>query len=117
MMEGFIVPLNATNPARAGDAVTGLGDAFPGGNCSSSITPNPREKQAPSAASAGAIAALQRDFIAECLRVVALKASHAADDIELGDDLCAERGISIIIAHVKQAGSTFREMQKARGEQ
>ena len=36
----------ATNPARDGDAATGLGDAFPGGNCSSDITPNANVAQA-----------------------------------------------------------------------
>jgi hypothetical protein len=59
-----------------------------------------------------AIAALRRDFAAEALRVVALKASHAADDIALGDDVGAERGISIVIAHVKEAAAVFRELQR-----
>ena len=70
------------------------------------------QSKAPSAASAGAIAALQRDFIAEALRIAAVKAAHAADDIELGDDLAVERGISLTITHLKAAGAAFREMQR-----
>jgi hypothetical protein len=69
------------------------------------------QSKAPSAASAGAIAALQRDFIAEALRIAAVKAAHAADDIELGDDLAVERGISLTITHLKAAAAEFRQMQ------
>jgi len=43
------------------------------------------------------IAALQRDFVAEALRIAALKAWHAADDLAIMDDDCAERGIRIAI--------------------
>lgn len=31
-----------------------------------------------------AISALKRDFVAEALRIAAVKAAHAADDIEIG---------------------------------
>jgi hypothetical protein len=70
------------------------------------------QSKAPSAASAGAIAALQRDFIAEALRIAAVKAAHAADDIELGDDIAVERSIGLAISHLKQAASAFRELQR-----
>jgi hypothetical protein len=58
------------------------------------------------------ISSLRRDFIAEALRIAAVKAAHAADDVELGDDICAERGISIVISHLKAAAQTFRELRK-----
>ena len=76
-------------------------------NADISIEPSPKKQET--------ITALRRDFVAEALRIVAVKASHAADDIELGDDCCAERGISIIIAHVKEAAATFRELQREAG--
>jgi hypothetical protein len=58
-----------------------------------------------------ATAALQRDFIAEALRVASIKAANAADDIDIRDDDCAERGIRLAIAHLRAAAATFREMQ------
>jgi type II secretory pathway component HofQ len=57
------------------------------------------------------IAALRRDFIAEALRIAAVKAAHAADDIEIGDDIAVERGISLTITHLKAAAAEFRQMQ------
>ena len=60
-------------------------------------------------------AALQRDFIAEALRVVSIKAAHAADDIDIRDDDCAERGIRLAISHLRAAAATFREMQDLIG--
>jgi len=83
-------------------------DAFPGGNCIPSIAPNPSSKQA-------AIVGLQREFISECLRVAAVKASHAGDDILLGDDLAAERGIRIAIDNLREAASAFRQLEAALG--
>ena len=81
-------------------------DAFP--NCIPSIAPNPSSKQA-------AIVGLQREFISECLRVAAVKASHAGDDILLGDDLAAERGIRIAIDNLREAASAFRQLEAALG--
>ena len=60
-------------------------------------------------------AALQRDFIAEALRVASIKAAHAADDIDIRDDDCAERGIRLAISHLRAAAATFREMQDLIG--
>ncbi|MGC2224977.1 MAG: hypothetical protein WA624_22750 [Methylocella sp.] len=59
-----------------------------------------------------AIAALQRDFVAEALRIAGIKALHAADDITLGDDGCAERGIQIAIQNLREAATAFRQLQK-----
>jgi hypothetical protein len=70
------------------------------------LNKNPEKNQAISA-----IASLRREFIAEALRIVAIKAAHAADDVDLGDDIGAERGIAITISHLKAAAATFREMQ------
>jgi len=60
-------------------------------------------------------AALQRDFIAEALRVVSIKAAPAADDIDIRDDDCAERGIRLAISHLRAPAATFREMQDLIG--
>jgi hypothetical protein len=57
-----------------------------------------------------AIADLRRDFIAEALRIVVLKAGHAGDDVLIGDDIAAERSIRLAISHLKEAAKTFREM-------
>jgi hypothetical protein len=62
-----------------------------------------------------ATAALQRDFIAEALRVASIKAAHAADDIDIRDDDCAECGIRLAISHLRAAAATFREMQDLIG--
>jgi hypothetical protein len=96
---------NEPLPGQAGLANTSLLSGFD----NREISPNPHEKQA-------AITALRRDFVAEALRVVAIKAAHAAEDIELGDDVCAERGLGIVIAHVKEAAKTFREMRREVGQ-
>jgi len=58
------------------------------------------------------IAALQRDFVAEALRIAALKAWHAADDLAIMDDDCAERGIRIAIENLREAATGFRQLQK-----
>ena len=62
-----------------------------------------------------ATAALQRDFIAEALRVASIKALHAAEDITLGDDGCAECGIPIAIQNLREAATAFRRLQKHDG--
>lgn len=99
--------LNATNPAAAaaatGSRLSKCGEAF--GNSES--TKDTTTKQA--------ISALKRDFVAEALRVAAVKANHASDDVLIGDDLGAERGIRILISHVKEAAAIFREMQREAG--
>jgi len=59
-----------------------------------------------------AIADLQRDFIAECLRIASVKAWHAADDLELGDDASAERGIRIAIQNLREAATGFRQLEE-----
>jgi hypothetical protein len=66
--------------------------------------------KSPSAVQA-AIVYLQRDFVAECLRIAALKAGHAADDVAIGDDDCAERSIRIAINNLREAASGFRTLQ------
>jgi hypothetical protein len=58
-----------------------------------------------------AIADLQRQFISECLRIAALKATHAADDIEIGDDACAGRSIRIAILNMREAATGFRQLE------
>jgi hypothetical protein len=102
------VALDARNP-EAPTSGSGVDCSLLGGVNTPISSPGHSGKQQ-------AITALRRDFIAEALRVVALKASHAADDVELGDDICAERGISIVVAHVKEAAATFREMQREAGQ-
>jgi hypothetical protein len=57
-----------------------------------------------------AIAALKRDFCGEALAIAAVKCSHAADDILLGDDPSAERGIRLAISHLRAAAAAFREL-------
>ena len=58
-----------------------------------------------------ATAALQRDFIAEALRVASIKAAHAADDVLLGDDVGAEREIRQAFSHLRAGSSAFRKLQ------
>jgi hypothetical protein len=94
-----------TETRRAGSAA-GLGNAFPAGNGSSKIPPKDHLAQE-------AIAHLQRDFAAEALRVAAIKAAHAADDVLLSDDVGAEREIRMAISHLRAGSAAFREMQGA----
>jgi hypothetical protein len=56
------------------------------------------------------IIGLKRDFAAEALAIAAIKASHAADDVLLGDDISAERGIRLAIAHLRAGAAAFREL-------
>jgi hypothetical protein len=58
---------------------------------------------------------LKCDFIAECLRIVALKASHGADNVEIGDLLNAERDIRLAVDNLREAARAFRELQSALG--
>jgi hypothetical protein len=58
-----------------------------------------------------AIADLHREFIAECLRIAAIKAAHGADNISLGDDLNAERDIRVSVENIREASKAFREWQ------
>jgi hypothetical protein len=58
-----------------------------------------------------AILDLHREFIAECLRVAAVKASHGADNILLGDDLNAKRDIRISVENIREAAKAFRELR------
>jgi len=87
---------------RAGDLSCLAADGSP-------IAQNPKYVQA-------AIADLRRDFVAECLRIAAVKAAHGADNIALGDDLNAERDIQIAIDHLKEAASSIRQLQRDLGE-
>jgi len=57
------------------------------------------------------IAALQRDSITEALRIASTKAWHAADDLALGDDASAERGIRIAIQNLREAATGFRQLE------
>ena len=58
-----------------------------------------------------AIAGLTREFVAECLRIAAIKATHGADNLEIGDDHNAERDIRIAVQNIREAGRAFRELQ------
>jgi hypothetical protein len=57
------------------------------------------------------IAALQREFVGEALRIAATKAAHAADDLAIGDDLSAERAIRISILNLREAAAAFRHLE------
>ena len=57
------------------------------------------------------IAALQRDFVSEVLRIASIKAWHAADDLVLLDDACAERGIRIAILNLREAATGYRQLE------
>ena len=88
-------------PANAGSDPQ---DAFPGGNCSSEITPKSLHVQE-------TIAALQRAFIVEALHIASIKAAHAADDIQLSDDASAERSIRIAILNLREAATGYRQLE------
>jgi hypothetical protein len=78
-------------------------------NCGAAFDDPQTTKLAPK--KQAAIADLQREFIAECLRIAALKATHAADDIEIGDDACAGRSIRIAILNMREAATGFRQLE------
>ncbi len=89
-------------PALDADGLSGK--AIPGRNCTPETSKRPARVQE-------AIAALKREFVAECLRIAAIKASHAADNVEIGDDLCAERDIRLAVENVREAARAFRELE------
>jgi hypothetical protein len=60
---------------------------------------------------AGTISELQREMIVECLRIVAVKAAHAADDLQIGDDECAGRSIEIAILNLREVARGWRQLQ------
>jgi hypothetical protein len=91
------------------------GPAGPGIEPPSRLSADGSENKLGEHAPQEAIAALRRDFAAEALRVAAIKVAHAADDVLLGDDVGAERGIRLAIAHLRAAAATFREMQDLIG--
>jgi hypothetical protein len=98
----MIPPKNESPPGRAGLETKHLhGDGR-------NTAKNPAPVQ-------GAIAALQREFVAECLRIVALKAIHAADNTLIADDANAERDIGIAVSHIREAAKSFREFQVMTG--
>jgi len=72
-------------------------------------------KQAPSAAVAGAIADLQREYVVECLRIASVLAGHAADDAELGFDLIGEADLHAALAHFREGARAYRELLQAGG--
>jgi hypothetical protein len=57
-----------------------------------------------------AFATLKCEFIAGCLRIAALKASHGADNVEIGDHLNAERDIRLAVENIREAAKAFREL-------
>jgi hypothetical protein len=81
-------------PALDADGLSG--NAIPGRSCTPESNRNPSRVQE-------ALAALKREFVAERLRIAALKASHGADSVELGDDLNAERDLRIAAKNIKEA--------------
>ena len=83
-----------------------------GGSCEEFTNDHDGSKFAPKPLHVQAeIAALQRDFIVEALRIASTKAWHAADDLALGDDDCAERGIRIAILNLREAATGFRQLE------
>jgi hypothetical protein len=59
----------------------------------------------------------RRDFIAECLRIASIKASHGADNILIGDDLNTERDIRLAIENLREAARSFREIKPEAGNE
>jgi hypothetical protein len=78
--------------------------SFPGG------IDGPASK-AIAANSQAAFMGLRREFACEALRIAAVKALHAADDIEIGDDYAAERELGVAVAHMRESAKAFRELQ------
>jgi hypothetical protein len=107
------MPQNETPPGEAGLANRSL----LGGFDNREQTPNPEEKQAPSAAVAGAIIDLQREFVVEALRIASVLASHAADNAELGFDLVGEYELRAALAHFREGAKTYRELLQREAPQ
>jgi hypothetical protein len=93
---------------RVGDA-TGLGDTVRLATNGSPITK-------PSRAAQQAIADLHREFVADCLRIAAIKAAHGADNILISDDITAERDIRLAVENIREAARAFREWQASVAE-
>jgi hypothetical protein len=99
------------NPARVGDAAE-LGICSLRG-CENRPDTNQTAQSPQERNVADAKRDLLRSFTAEALRIAAMKAAHAADDVEIGDDDGAERSIRIAIGHLKEGAAAFRKMQAA----
>ncbi|MCI0601187.1 MAG: hypothetical protein L0Y60_17065 [Beijerinckiaceae bacterium] len=114
-------PLDAATPAHRDDDAGRQECATLGSShVSDSAPPKPIQDlssvaRAKSTAATQAIADLRREFVAECLRVAAIKAAHGADNVFLGDDLNAERDIRIAVENIREAARSFREWQLAAG--
>jgi hypothetical protein len=93
---------NATSPAAG--ARTELGKCSLQGNTPDIAPKSPQAQRA--------FVALTREFIAECLRIASLKAAHGASNLEIGDDLCAERDIRIAVENLREAARSFRELER-----
>jgi hypothetical protein len=91
-------------PERAGGGLQKA--SFPGG------IDGPASKTI-AANSQAAFMGLRREFACEALRIAAVKALHAADDIEIGDDYAAERELGVAVAHMREGAKAFRELQAA----
>jgi hypothetical protein len=105
---------NETPPLGA----AGLGDnSFPDRNSSEINTKSLAVQAAtvqasiPGPAVQARINDLNREFIVECLRIAALKASHGADNVEIGDDLNGERDIRLAIQNLREGSRAFRELE------
>jgi hypothetical protein len=94
---------NINETRRVGDAA-GLGDAISFAADATEQTTKPLHVQE-------TIATLQRDFVAEALRIASIKAWHAADDLAIMDDDCAERGIRIAVLNLREAATGFRQLE------
>jgi hypothetical protein len=95
-----MTPQNKTPPGRAGLDINSMA----GNDVENSQKPVHAQE---------AIAALQRDYIAEALRIAAIKTAHAANDVLLGDDVGAEREIRLAVSHLQADSAAFREMQRS----
>jgi hypothetical protein len=97
--------MTSSNAARAAPAIAG-GDP----QKSSCLAADRLEISKKPAHVQDTLDTLKCDFIAECLRIVALKASHGADNIEIGDRLNAERDIRLAVDNLREAAKAFREL-------
>jgi hypothetical protein len=57
------------------------------------------------------IAGVQREFVAEALRIAGLKCFHGADDVAIHDDPSVERCIQIAILNLKEAAKAWRQLE------
>jgi hypothetical protein len=96
--------MTQTHETRPQGGAVGLGNNL------SSLAADNRENSKKPDRIQEALDSLKCDFIAECLRIVALKASHGADNIEIGDRLTAERDIRLAVENLREAARAFREL-------